>query len=103
MKLSVITVVLFFFVSTSSFAEKNSVNPNDPCDVFFCMAGMFYGERAECQSAINKFFSINSFKKKGRFDPSKTFSQRNDFLSQCPSADRDHVSKIMDKFGRVRG
>ncbi len=62
MKFYFVAVMLFCFVVNSAYAEKNKVDPNDPCDVYFCMAGMVYGNKSECQPAINKFFSIQSFK-----------------------------------------
>lgn len=81
-----------------------AVDSNDPCTVFLCMAGMALGEQpSECSRAIRKFFSINAFKKHHRFNPGKTFDMRRDFLGQCPGADPEHVSKILSKFGRLRG
>ncbi|EJQ9383921.1 conjugal transfer protein [Salmonella enterica] len=104
MKYTVITAMLFCLFVSPAFAEKNNVDPNDPCDVFFCMAGKVYGENSsECRPAIKKFFSINAFKKHHIFNPSKTFRKRNEFLGQCPSADPSHVHKIMGKFGRIKG
>ncbi len=85
-------------------AQSMAVDSGDPCTVFLCMAGMALGERpSECDGAIRKFFSINAFKKHHRFNPGKTFDMRRDFLGQCPSADPEHVSKILSKFGRLRG
>ncbi|EOE6218279.1 TPA: TrbM/KikA/MpfK family conjugal transfer protein [Salmonella enterica subsp. enterica serovar Anatum var. 15+] len=103
MKFYFVAVVMFFFVVNSAYAEKNKVDPNDPCDVYFCMAGMVCGNKSECQPAIKKFFSIQSFKKHHRFNPSKTFRERSKFLGQCSTADPAHVSKIMSKFGRMKG
>ncbi|ECD5393989.1 TPA: conjugal transfer protein [Salmonella enterica subsp. enterica serovar Kottbus] len=103
MKFYFVAVMLFCFVVNSVYAEKNKVDPNDPCDVYFCMAGMVYGNKSECQPAIKKFFSIQSFKKHHRFNPSKTFRERSKFLGQCSTADPAHVSKIMSKFGRMKG
>lgn len=80
------------------------ISDSDPCKVFLCMAGMVYGENpSECHGSVKKFFSINAFKKKHRFNPGKTFDMRKQFLGNCPSADRDHLNKIMNKFGRIRG
>ncbi|EAA1783766.1 conjugal transfer protein [Salmonella enterica subsp. enterica serovar Carmel] len=103
MKFYFVAVMMFCFVVNSVYAEKNKVDPNDPCDVYFCMAGMVYGNKSECQPAIKKFFSIQSFKKHHRFNPSKTFRERSQFLGQCSTADPAHVSKIMSKFGRMKG
>ncbi|MDI4710193.1 hypothetical protein MJO11_15210, partial [Salmonella enterica subsp. enterica serovar Anatum] len=46
-------------------------------------------------------FSIQSFKKHHRFNPSKTFRERSKFLGQCSTADPAHVSKIMSKIRQV--
>ncbi|EKD5639946.1 conjugal transfer protein, partial [Escherichia coli] len=42
-------------------------------------------------------------KKKGKIRWSKTFDARKAFLNQCSTADPVAISKIMSKFGRVRG
>ena len=42
-------------------------------------------------------------KKKGSIRWSKTFDARKAFLNQCSTADPAAISKIMSKFGRVRG
>lgn len=85
-------------------AQSMAVDSGDPCTVFLCMAGMVYGEKSsECGTPVSLFFSINAFKKHHRFNPGKTFDMRKDFLGQCSGADPEHVSKILSKFGRLRG
>ncbi|MDI8107000.1 hypothetical protein MJN85_31315, partial [Salmonella enterica subsp. enterica serovar Anatum] len=49
------------FVVNSAYAEKNKVDPNDPCDVYFCMAGMVYGNKSECQPAIKKYHNDSCY------------------------------------------
>lgn len=81
---------------------NQSVDANDPCTVFLCMAGKVRGERpSECTGSNKTFFKIVK-KKKGKFKPSQTFDARKSFLSNCPSADPKEVSKILSKFGKVR-
>ncbi|EAQ8610792.1 conjugal transfer protein, partial [Salmonella enterica] len=36
MKFYFVAVMMFCFVVNSTYAEKNKVDPNDPCDVYFC-------------------------------------------------------------------
>lgn len=77
----------------------------DPCEVVLCMYGKVTGNSggSECRSAEKAFFSINSFKKHHRFNPNKTADMRKDFLGECKAADPEVISKIVSKFGRVRG
>ncbi|EHT8728076.1 conjugal transfer protein [Salmonella enterica] len=77
----------------------------DPCEVVLCMFGKATGNSggSECSSAERAFFKINAFKKHHRFNPEKTFNMRKSFLGQCRSADPAAVSKILSKFGRMRG
>ncbi|EAX8328950.1 conjugal transfer protein [Salmonella enterica] len=77
----------------------------DPCEVVLCMFGKATGNSggSECSSAERAFFKINAFKKHHRFNPGKTFNMRKSFLGQCRSADPAAVSKILSKFGRMRG
>lgn len=77
----------------------------DPCEVVLCMYGKVTGNSggSECRNAEKAFFSINSFKKHHRFNPSKTADMRKDFLGECKAADPEAISKIVSKFGRVRG
>ncbi|EHL1739755.1 conjugal transfer protein, partial [Escherichia coli] len=42
-------------------------------------------------------------KKKGSIRWSKTFDARKAFLNQCSTADPAAISKIMSKFGKVKG
>ncbi|MEZ2541570.1 TrbM/KikA/MpfK family conjugal transfer protein [Escherichia coli] len=76
----------------------------DPCEVVLCMYGKATGNSGggECRSAEKAFFNILK-KKKGSIRWSKTFDARKAFLNQCSSADPAAISKIMSKFGRVRG
>ena len=57
----------------------------------------------ECSNAQKAFFKINAFKKHHRFNPGKTFDMRKEFLGECKAADPEAISKILSKFGRVRG
>ncbi|MGE3087479.1 conjugal transfer protein, partial [Klebsiella pneumoniae] len=45
----------------------------------------------------------NAFKKHHRFNPGKTFDMRKEFLGGCKAADPESISKILSKFGRVKG
>lgn len=60
------------------------------------------GKESECRSAEKDFFNILK-KKKGSIRWSKTFDARKAFLNQCSTADPAVISKIMSKFGRIRG
>lgn len=77
----------------------------DPCEVVLCMFGKATGNSggSECSSAEKSFFKINAFKKKGRFDPSKTSNMRKEFLGECKAADPEAIAKIISQFGRIRG
>ena len=77
----------------------------DPCEVVLCMFGKVTGNSggSECSSAEKAFFNINSFKKKGRFDPSKTSNMRKALLGECKAADPAAIAKIISQFGRIRG
>lgn len=77
----------------------------DACDVVVCMYGkMTGGDGGEsCKSAERDFFSINAFKKKGRFDATKTADIRRALLNGCSGADPVEISKIIAKFGQIRG
>lgn len=89
---------LFAGFSAPSFAA-------DPCKVVLCMYGKVTGNSggSECSNAEKAFFSINSFKKHHRFNPSKTSNMRKDFLGECKAADPASIAKIISKFGRIRG
>lgn len=81
-----------------------SAKANDPCQIVLCMWGKVEGgNESHCDSSIKKFFSLNAFKKKGRFDPSGTLDMRKELLNGCPAADPISVAKILSKFGRIRG
>ncbi|WP_054177346.1 conjugal transfer protein [Citrobacter sp. CtB7.12] len=101
---SVTTILcLIMFISGTGNAREN-IDPNDPCDVTVCMWGEVTGNsQQECHGAVRKFFSLNAFKKHHRFSPGKTFDMRKQFLGQCNSASPDAASKILSKYGRVRG
>ncbi|OVZ83559.1 conjugal transfer protein [Yersinia kristensenii] len=104
MKLNIVksTVVLLplLFVGLSSLPAIAA----DPCEVVICMYGKVTGNSpSECNSAEGQFFSINAFKKKGRFDPTKTADMRKSLLGSCPMADPSKISEIISKFGRIRG
>ncbi|ECK6787650.1 conjugal transfer protein [Salmonella enterica] len=93
-------IMLFIFSGLTT-----PVYAADPCEVVLCMYGKATGNSggSECHSAERAFFKINSFKKHHRFNPTKTFNMRKQFLGQCSSADPAAVSKILSKFGRVKG
>lgn len=77
---------------------------SDPCEIVLCMYGKAIGaSQSECNSAVKKFFSLNSFKKKGRFNPGKTATIRRAMLGECKAADPAAISKIIGQFGRIRG
>jgi len=56
---------------------------------------------SECQEAIHKFFSIVDYDD-GDFDHSGTKKAREDYLEECPEADRGFIGKIIDKYGTKR-
>ncbi|WP_070108851.1 TrbM/KikA/MpfK family conjugal transfer protein, partial [Salmonella enterica] len=60
------------------------------------------GGGRECRSAEKDFFNIMKTKK-GSIRWSKTFDARKAFLNQCSTADPAAISKIMSKFGKVKG
>ncbi|HEI2855096.1 TPA: conjugal transfer protein [Escherichia coli] len=76
----------------------------DPCESVLCLYGKAVGSSGggECNSAEKAFFNILK-KKKSSIRWNKTFDARKDFLNQCSSADPAAISKIMSKFGRVKG
>lgn len=78
---------------------------DDACKVVLCLFGKMTGSGggSECHSAEKQFFSLNAFKKRGRFNPAKTFDMRKAFLGECIDADSATVSKILSQFGRIRG
>ncbi|HAV7909711.1 TPA: conjugal transfer protein [Escherichia coli] len=77
---------------------------SDPCASVLCLYGKAVGQGggSECRSAEKDFFNILK-KKKGSIRWSKTFDARKSFLNQCSTADPAAISKIMSKFGRVKG
>lgn len=76
----------------------------DACEVVLCMYGKATGNSggSECSSAERAFFDIVKKNKHG-FLPDHTADARKDFLLQCKAADPAAVSKIISKFGRIRG
>lgn len=62
---------------------STNANASDPCASVLCL----YGKA----------------KKKGSIRWSKTFDARKAFLNQCSTADPAAISKIMSKFGKVKG
>lgn len=89
---------IIYFASFNSYAS-------DPCAVVLCMYGKATGSSGggDCSSAEKSFFKINSFGKKGRFNPSKTADARKSFLGSCPTANPKDIEKIIKSFGRIRG
>lgn len=104
MKKTAIVAALLCLIASNVASAGEKADARDPCAVFLCMAGKVYGQSpGECSGAVKKFFSINAFRKINHFNPGKTFDMRRAFLAQCASADPAHVSKILSKFGRIRG
>lgn len=102
----VVTVLILSLLCHNALADdsEQKVDSGDPCTVAVCMWGKVTGNsQGECSGAEKKFFSFNSFKKKGRFDPSNTLKQRANFLGSCPLADPAQVSQILSKFGKIKG
>lgn len=83
-----------------------SVNAHaaDPCEVVLCMYGKSVGSGGggECKSPEKAFFNIVK-KKKSSIRWDKTFDARKSFLNQCSTADPAAISKIMSKFGKIKG
>lgn len=92
------------FADTSSLDVNEKADPNDPCTMLFCLAGKAAGASggSDCDSAISKFFSVNSFKKHHRFNPSETLSLRRNLIKGCSSG-ADLMGGVLSKFGKVRG
>lgn len=95
-------VALILF-AVSGFVSLNTYAA-DACESVLCLYGKATGNSggSECRSAEKDFFNIIK-KKKGSIRWSKTFDARKDFLNQCSSADPAAISKIMSKFGKVKG
>ncbi|MGE1284255.1 conjugal transfer protein (plasmid) [Escherichia coli] len=74
---------------------STNANASDPCASVLCLYGKAVGQGggSECRSAEKDFFNILK-KKKGSIRWS---------LNQCSTADPAAISKIMSKFGRVKG
>ncbi|EAN8472206.1 hypothetical protein D7J10_22795 [Salmonella enterica] len=103
MKKTAIAAALLCLFASNIASAGEKVDANDPCTVFLCMAGKVRGETpSECSGPNKTFFKIVK-KKKGSIKWSKTFDARKDFLNQCSSADPAAISKIMSKFGKVKG
>ena len=99
-KTAIAAALLCLTATTMPAMADDNVDSGDPCTVFLCMAGKVMGDRpSECNVALKKFVRINAFKK----NPGKTFDMRQEFLGQCASADPATVSKILSKFGKIRG
>jgi hypothetical protein len=98
-------LLTLYCFSCSSFANEipeQSINKNDPCTVFLCMAGKVKGANpSECSSPVSKFFSITS-KKHGKFNGSRTSNARAGFLGQCPDATKSMINKIISRYGSLR-
>ncbi len=102
-------------VLATAFFAAGSAQAMSACEVALCMYGKTTGSNggSECRAAEKKFFSIE-VKKKGKFKPNPTFNLRKAYLNQCSEADPDAAarklgadpaakSKILNKYGRVRG
>lgn len=87
-----------------TFMSPSPVFAVDVCEVVICMYGKVTGNSpSECNSAERQFFSINAFKKKGRFDPTKTADMRRALLVRCSGADPKDIAEIISSFGKIRG
>lgn len=96
----IVILLLSLAVCFSSLPAKAA----DACEVVICMYGKVTGNsQKECSGAEGDFFGLNGFKKKGRFDPTKTAEMRQSLLDQCSTADPAKVSQIISMFGRIRG
>lgn len=72
----------------------------DACEIVLCMYGKLVGKsQSECRSAEREYFSI-IVKKKGKFNPARTATERLKQLNKCPSPEN---SRINSKFGRILG
>lgn len=102
MKVKMLSVTLFLSIFGASIMPAQAA---DPCEVVLCLYGKAVGQGggSSCSGPEKAFFSINAFKKKGRFDPTKTLNMRKSFLGGCSTADPAAVSKILSKFGKLRG
>ena len=76
----------------------------DACEVVLCMYGKATGASggSACRSPEKAFFNIIKKGKHG-FKAGATADARKAFLGQCKAADPAAVSKIITKFGRLRG
>ncbi len=99
-KLSGACLLSLFILFTFSPAASAA----DACKTVLCLYGKAVGSGggSECRSAEKDFFNILK-KKKGSIRWSKTFDARKAFLNQCSTADPAAISKIMSKFGKVKG
>ena len=89
------------FVLTTGTAQASD---DDACGMVLCLGGRILGGSggSQCSSYEKKYFSI-IVKKKGKFSPSRTATERDKELKSCAGGDPSIVSKIGDKFGGVRG
>lgn len=93
------SLIVFFTVSWLTAPAYAS----DPCASVLCLYGKAVGQGGGVSAEVLKrIFNILK-KKKGSIRWSKTFDARKAFLNQCSTADPAAISKIMSKFGRVRG
>lgn len=100
MALSYKVLVFALFISVPSIGKANTdIFEGDQrlaCEALLCLT-VGWGE-SECRPAINKFFSIWSWK------PSRLFSKRMGFLELCPSEINTHKqSLIVNYSGRCQG
>lgn len=102
MKVKMLSVTLFLSILGTSIMP---VQAADPCEVVLCLYGKAIGQGggSSCAGPVKAFFSINAFKRKRRFNPAKTFDMRKSFLGGCPTADPAAISKILSRFGKLRG
>lgn len=81
-----------------------SVLAADACKVVLCMYGKATGNggSSECHTAERAFFNIAKKNRHG-FLPDHTADARKSFLLECDSADPAAISRVISKYGRVRG
>lgn len=88
----------------SIIAPINQAMAADACESVLCLYGKAVGSGGggECKGAEKAFFNILKWKR-GSIRWNKTFDARQAFLNECSSADPSAISKIMSKFGKVKG
>lgn len=97
-----IAIAAVMLCITAGYSTSSSAA--DACEVVLCMYGKATGNSggSACRSPEKAFFNIIKKGKHG-FRAGATADARKAFLGQCKAADPAAVSKIISKFGRLRG